>query len=311
MNNLFVEPSPHIKNPMSTQKIMMHVLIALFPCVVASTVIFGLRALLMIVICAASCVIFEWLFNVIVKKPRTISDLSAVVTGVILAMNLPVTLPIYMAVIGSFIAIVIIKGLFGGIGQNFANPALTARIVLMLSFGKYMTSWAEPFYYQKNAVDAVTGATPLASSELPSITDMLLGIRGGSLGETCAIAILIGFVYLVLMRIINPVTPIAFVGTAALLSLIAGCDVSYFVLSGGLLFGAVFMATDYATTPLTTKGKLIFGVGCAVITCVIRFWGSMPEGVSYSILLMNILTPYIDKITLPKPFGLKKEEKKA
>ncbi len=311
MNNLLIEASPHIKSPMTTQKVMMHVLIALFPCVVASTYIFGLRALLMIVICAASCVIFELLFNIIVKKPRTISDLSAVVTGVILAMNLPVTLPFYMAVIGSFIAIVIVKGLFGGIGQNFANPAITARIVLMLSFGKHMTSWAVPFYYNESAVDAATGATPLAASELPSVMDMFLGFHGGSLGETCSLAILIGFVYLVIMRIINPVTPIVFVGTAALCSLIAGCDVTMFVLSGGLLFGAVFMATDYATTPITTKGKIIFAVGCALITCVIRFWGSMPEGVSYSILLMNILTPYIDKISLPKPFGMKKEEKKV
>lgn len=297
---------------MTTQKIMMHVLIALFPCVVASTIIFGLRALVLTVICATSCVVFEWLFNIIVKKPRTVGDLSAIVTGVILAMNLPVTLPFYMAIIGCFIAIVVIKGLFGGIGQNFANPAITARIVLMLSFGKYMTSWVEPFWYNaKNGLDAITSATPLASSEMTSVMDMLLGIRGGAMGETCAIAIIAGYLYLCVMKIINPLTPIAFVGTAALCGLVAGVDVSYFVLSGGLLFGAVFMATDYATTPLTCRGKILFGVGCGLITCVIRFWGSMPEGVSYSILLMNILAPYIDKLFLPKPFGVKKEEKKA
>ncbi|MGN0597139.1 MAG: RnfABCDGE type electron transport complex subunit D [Ruminiclostridium sp.] len=311
MEKLFIEPSPHIKSTMSTQKVMLHVLIALFPALVAATVIFGLRALFLTVICATSCVIFEWLFRKITKREQTISDLSAVVTGVLLAFNLPANLPIYMAVVGSFVAIVVVKQMFGGIGQNFANPAITARIVLMLSFTSSMTTWVKPFWYNITGTDAVTGATPLVADELPSVMDMMLGVRGGCLGETCAIALIIGGIYLVAMKIITPVTPIAFVGTVALFSFIGGQDVVYSVLSGGLLLGAIFMATDYATTPLTWKGKLIFGIGCGLITCLIRNFGSMPEGVSYSILLMNIITPYIDKLTRPKPFGTKKEADKA
>lgn len=289
---------------------MLHVIIALCPALVAATVIFGLKALMMTVICAASCVVFELIFNIIVKKESTISDFSAIVTGMLLAFNLPVDLPVYMAVIGCFVAIVIVKGFFGGIGQNFANPAITARIVLMLSFTPYMTAWTQPFAYTGTPA-ATTSATPLAASanELPSMMDMLLGVRMGCLGETCAAALIIGGIYLVVMKIINPVTPIAFVGTVALLSLVAGNDVAYQVLSGGLLLGAIFMATDYATTPLTTKGKLIFGIGCGLVTFVIRQFGSLPEGVSYSILLMNILTPYIDNLTRPKVFGAKKEVK--
>ena len=312
MEKLFIEPSPHIKSTMSTQKVMLHVLIALFPALTAATVIFGLRALFLTVVCAASCVIFEWLFRKITKREQTISDLSAVVTGVLLAFNLPANLPIYMAIIGSFVAIVVVKQMFGGIGQNFANPAITARIVLMLSFTSSMTTWVKPFWYNIAETDAVTGATPLVADELPSVMDMLLGVRGGCLGETCAAALIIGGIYLAAMRIISPVTPVAFVGTVALFSFIGGQDAVYSVLSGGLLLGAIFMATDYATTPLTWKGKLIFGIGCGLITCLIRNFGSMPEGVSYSILLMNILTPYIDKLTRPKPFGSRtKKEGKA
>ncbi len=320
MNKLIVEPSPHIKSAWTTQKVMLNVIIALCPALVASVLIFGLRALVLTVICCASCVLFEWLFCFVTKKESTVSDLSAIVTGMLLAFNLPVDMPVYMAIIGCFVAIVIVKMLFGGIGQNFANPAITARIVLMLSFTASMTTWTEPFRWYKGfsdwapVADATATATPLAmeSNELPSILDMFLGVRGGCLGETCAAALILGGLYLMIRGLISPVTPCAFIGTVAVLSLIAGGGdfeyVLYQLLSGGLLLGAFFMATDYSTTPLTAKGKLIFGVGCGLVTFLIRQFGSLPEGVSYSILFMNILTPYIDKISVPRPLGAKKEE---
>lgn len=282
---------------------------------IAAIVLFGVRALTLTVICCVSCVLFEWLFCVVTKKKRTTSDFSAIVTGMLLAFNLPVEIPEYMAIIGCFVAIVIVKMLFGGIGQNFANPAITARIVLMLSFSSAMTTWTQPFAYQ-GAVDAVSSATPLAAApeELPSLMQMFLGDRMGCMGETCVAALLLGGIYLVVMKIISPVTPCAFIGTVALLSLIAsGGDFTamlYSIMSGGLMLGAIFMATDYSTTPLTAWGKLIFGVGCGLLTFAIREFASLPEGVSYSILLMNILTPYIDKITVPTAFGAKREAKK-
>ena len=304
MAKLIIEPSPHIKSAMTTQKIMLCVIIALLPALIASVWIFGLRALVMTVVCCAACVVFEWITRKIMKRENTISDLSAVVTGMLLAFNLPVTLPFYMAVIGCFVAIVIVKQFFGGIGQNFANPAITASIVRMLSFTSYMTTWAEPFYY-KNP-DVITTSTPLASDTPAEITDLLLGTTGGCLGETCAIALLLGGIFLVVMKIITPVTPVCFIGTVFVISLIATGDIMQAVaaiLSGGLILGAVFMATDYATTPMTTKGKIIFGIGCGLVTMLIRYFGTMPEGVSYSILLMNILTPLIDRFTVPKAFG--------
>lgn len=308
MNQFLIEPSPHIRNPLSTQKIMLHVLIALLPAVAAGTVIFGLRALLLVLVCVAGCVGSECVFNLIVKRRQTVSDLSAAVTGVLLGLNLPPTLPFYMAIIGSIAAIIVVKQFFGGIGQNFANPAITARIILMLSFTSYMTTWAEPFWYKSGEADIVTTATPLAmDSGFPSYLDMFLGIRGGCIGETCILALLLGGLYLIAMRIIHPVTPIAFIGTVALCTFLSGEDVLLEIMSGGLMIGAFFMATDYATTPITVKGKLIFGIGCGLVTVLIRQFGSYPEGVSYSILLMNILAPQIDKITKPKPFGVTKE----
>lgn len=315
MNKLIVEPSPHIRSKTTTRSIMLHVVIALCPALIAAIVLFGVRALTLTVICCVSCVLFEWLFCVVTKKKRTTSDFSAIVTGMLLAFNLPVEIPEYMAIIGCFVAIVIVKMLFGGIGQNFANPAITARIVLMLSFSSAMTTWTQPFAYQ-GAVDAVSSATPLAAApeELPSLMQMFLGDRMGCMGETCVAALLLGGIYLVVMKIISPVTPCAFIGTVALLSLIAsGGDFTamlYSIMSGGLMLGAIFMATDYSTTPLTAWGKLIFGVGCGLLTFAIREFASLPEGVSYSILLMNILTPYIDKITVPTAFGAKREAKK-
>ncbi len=309
MSKLIIEPSPHIKSPVTTQKIMLCVIIALLPALAASIWIFGLRALVMTVVCCASCVIFEWAVRKIMKRSSTIGDLSAVVTGMLLAFNLPVTLPFYMAVIGCFVAIVVVKQFFGGLGQNFANPAITARIVLMLSFTSYMTSWAEPFYYRQP--ELVTTSTPLAGESAASLSDLFFGTVGGCIGETCALALLIGGIFLVVIKVISPVTPLCFIGTVFVLSLIStGGSIEGAVaaiLSGGLMLGAIFMATDYATTPITTKGKIIFGIGCGLVTMLIRCFGTMPEGVSYSILIMNILTPLIDRFTVPKPFGAAKK----
>ena len=309
MSKLKIEPSPHIKSAVSTQKIMLCVILALVPALVASIWIFGIRALLMTVICCTACVLFEWVFEKITKRKNTISDLSAIVTGMLLAFNLPVTLPFYMAVIGCFVAIVIVKQFFGGLGQNFANPAITARIVLMLSFTSYMTSWAEPFYYQKGG-EIITTSTPLVSESAPDLLSLLLGTTGGCIGETCAIALIIGGIFLVVTKIVSPATPLCFIGTVFVITLITTGDITEAtaaILSGGLLLGAIFMATDYVTTPITTPGRIIFGVGCGLITLLIRNFGTMPEGVSYSILLMNILSPLIDRFTVPKAFGAVKQ----
>ncbi len=314
MNKLIVEPSPHIRSAWTTQRVMLNVIIALCPTLIAGIVLFGLRSLTLTVICCASCVLFEWLFCLVTKKESTISDLSAVVTGMLLAFNLPAEIPEYMAIIGCFVAIVIVKMLFGGIGQNFANPAVTARIVLMLSFTGAMTKWTAPFSYNGEAVDAVASATPLeaTATELPSLLDMFLGVRLGCVGETCVLTLLIGGIYLMVRGIITPVTPVAYIGTVAVLSFLTGGTeyMMYQIMSGGLMLGSLFMATDYSTTPLTSKGKLIFGIGCGLLTFLIRQFADLPEGVSYSILLMNILTPYIDKISMPRAFGAKREVKK-
>ena len=306
MENLIVSPSPHQKNNVTTQKIMLIVIIALAPAVIASGIIFGLQALLLILNCVVSCVFFEYICRLIMKRSNTVSDLSAVVTGILLALNLPVTIPLWMASIGSFIAIVIVKQLFGGIGQNFANPAIVARIVLMVSFPTAMSNWVKPFFYK--TADLATSPTPLSSSVdvLPSYKDLFLGTTGGSIGETCALALLIGGLFLVVMKVISLSTPVAFLGTLALLTFIAGGDPLYQILSGGVMIGAFFMATDYATTPINNSGKIIFGIGCGAITFLIRQFGSYPEGVSFGILIMNILTPYIDMATKTRPLGNKK-----
>ena len=238
---------------------------------------------------------------------NTISDLSAVVTGVILSFNLPVQLPLWMAVVGCFFAIVIVKQLFGGIGNNFANPAIAARIFLLLSFSQPMTTWLQ--VEGGRAVQGVYGATPLAlisagdTANLPSVMEMLLGTRGGCMGETCAIALILGGVYMIWKKVITPTIPLAFIGGVFVLSLLFGVNPVYELLGGGLMLGAFFMATDYTTSPITEKGKIIFGLGCALITMVIRVFGSYPEGVSYSILLMNIITPHINRMVRNKAFG--------
>lgn len=308
MNKFIVTPSPHDENYTKTTSIMLNVIIALLPALAAGVWYFGPRAISLTAVTVASCILFEWGCRTLMKRENTITDLSAVVTGVILAMNLPVTLPYWMAVIGAFVAIVVVKQLFGGLGQNFANPAVTARIVLMVSFPAAMTNWIAP----KAEYDAVSSATPLAlgeGAELPSYAEMFLGNTGGCLGETCALALLIGGLYLAARRIISLAAPVSFIGSLAALSVIAGEDPLYQILAGGVFLGAFFMATDYATTPITIKGKIVFGLGCGVITFVIRNFGSYPEGVSFSILLMNILTPYIEQLTRTKPLGAKEAVK--
>lgn len=305
MSKMTVSVSPHIKDAASTSTIMRDVLIALCPALIASALIFGTRALLVTAVCVAFAVGGEWAFEKIVKKPNTIGDLSAAVTGVLLAFNLPVGIPLWQAAFGSLVAIIVVKQLFGGIGQNFANPAITARIIMLIAFSSTMTTWVFP--------DAVSTATPLVilkgaegGGALPSITNMLLGIRGGCLGETSVIALALGGAYLLIRRVISWHTPLAFIGTVFLFTFLVKGSLDYSiyeVLSGGLLLGAFFMATDYSTTPSTDWGRVIFGVGCGLITVLIRVWGSYPEGVSFSILLMNILAPYISKATRKKPLG--------
>ena len=316
MDKLYVSSSLQLKSARTTQKIMLDVIIALIPAVAASVVIFGLRSLLLVAVCVLTSVATEFVCRKIMKRSNTIGDLSAVVTGLLLAYNLPPSLPLWMAVIGAVAAIVVAKHLFGGIGQNFVNPALIGRIVLMNSFATAMTTWTEPFAYKAvpgSFADAITSATPLMSQlrgeELPSLMQMFIGQRQGCLGETCALALLIGFVYLVIRRVINPFVPVIFVGTVAVCSIINGDNALYQIMSGGLLLGAVFMATDYATTPVTFWGKIIFAFGCGLITSLIRIYGSLPEGVSYSIIIMNILTPYVERLTVSKPFGYIKTKK--
>lgn len=307
MEKLIVTSSPHVKSSTTTSTIMRDVIIALIPALIASNIIFGLRAGLVTAVCVASCVGFEYLSRRIMNKKNTISDLSAVVTGIILAFNLPSTMPLWMCVIGSFVAIVIVKQLFGGIGQNFANPAITARIVLLVSFGTQMTNWAAPKIAA--VADAVTGATPMAqiaAGETPNLLNMFLGTTGGSLGETSALALLIGGIYLVYRKVINPIIPVAFIGTVFVFTAVLGVNPLAQILGGGLFLGAIFMATDYSTSPVTNMGKLIFGIGCGLITVLIRVFGSYPEGVSFAILLMNILVPYIDKATRLKALGGKR-----
>ncbi len=318
MKKLTVSASPHVRSPKTVTGIMLDVIIALVPALIASFVLFGYRSLIVTFVCVGSCVVFEYWSRRIMKKDMTIGDLSAIVTGLLLAFNLPVTIPLWMCIVGSFFAIVVVKQFFGGIGKNFVNPAIGGRIVMLVSFAGAMTNWTEPLTWFKST-DGVTTATPLASlkpgvtENLPSLLDMFLGVRGGSLGETCAIALILGFIYLLVRKIISPVIPLCFIGTVAVFMLIAGKGdftfMLYHVLSGGLLLGAIFMATDYATTPITKSGKVIFAIGCGIITSVIRLYANLPEGVSYSIILMNILVPHIETLTKPRPFGVFKEKK--
>ncbi len=340
-DNLTVSSSPHLVTSLDTTKTMLFVVAALCPAAIMSIVYFGIPALIMIVLCMASSAFFEWAYEKLLNKPNTVRDGSALVTGLILALNLPANLthldgieypifmPILICIIGSFVAIVVVKQLFGGMGRNFANPAIVGRITLFLSFTSYMSTW--PYTrFQKAGIDAVTGATPLgylADGSLegaPSLKDMFLGNIGGAMGETCVIAILIGAIFLIALKIISPIIPVCFVGTvfifAFLYYAISGSApeglsplymACFHVCAGGVMFGAVFCATDYVTSPIMSLGKVMFGIGCGLVTMIIRLFCSYPEGVSFAILFMNILTPLLDNFAQDRYYGISKRKKEA
>ncbi len=318
-SKFLVTEAPHVRARDGVRDIMLDVIIALMPALIAGTVVFGYRVAAVAAVCIASCVLFEWLWCRLVKKPSSISDLSAAVTGLLLALNMPVTIPLWMPIIGSLFAIVIVKQFFGGIGHNFMNPALAARAFMLTSWAQAMTNWTVPFAKLslggKAAADAVSSATPLALLKsgsyegMPTYLNLFLGNAAGCIGEVSALAILIGAAYLLYRRVIKLRVPLCFILTVFAITWIFGKngwftgDALRHILSGGVLLGAFFMATDYTTTPYTPKGQIIFGIGCGIITAVIRLWGAYPEGVSYSILLMNAATPLIDRYTAPKRFG--------
>ena len=334
MKNLRVSSSPHIVSPANTQRIMLDVIIALCPAVIAMVLLYGFYPLFLTVLSVATAVFCEWAFNLVTRRPQSVRDLSAVVTGIILALNLPPVVPFYVPIVGAAFAIVIVKMLFGGIGRNFANPAITARIFLMLAWTGVMTQFVSPidlsdganlFAYFNQGVgislpDAITTATPLQNvkdaissganpAEGLSALDMFLGRIGGSAGEVSALAVLIGGVYLAVRRVIDVKIPVLYIGSTALFTAIFFADSGYageyvwtYLLGGGLMFGAFFMATDYATSPKTPVAVVIYGVGLGLLTVIIRKFGTMNEGVSFAILLMNIVTPLLEKIKR-KPFG--------
>ena len=315
-DNLAVASSPHLVTALDTQKTMMWVLIALIPSFIASVFYFGLGAVILTAVCAVSSALFEWGYERLLGKKVTVKDLSACVTGVILAMNLPANLPVWMAVIGCFTAIVIVKQLYGGLGRNFANPAIVGRIVLLLSFTSYMTTW--PVTRLNQTADALTGATPLglladgALAEAPSLKDMLIGNIGGAMGETCTIAVLIGLVILIAKKIISPIIPVCYMGTVFVFAFIyysvVGGDYSalhmalFHLLAGGVVFGATFCATDYVTSPIMKYAKVAFGIGCGLVTMIIRLFCAYPEGASFAILFMNVLAPLLDIMTKNENF---------
>ena len=309
-NKLIVTAAPHITGADSTQKIMGRVCLALVPTLIASIFIFGVNSLILTAVTVAACVFFEWGYCKLMGRDVTVEDLSAVVTGMLLAFNMPATLPWWMAVVGAFIAIVIIKQLFGGLGCNFANPAIVGRIALAVGFGAKMSAFPLP----ENGVDALASATPLAVSGNLGASEyvtLLLGNHGGVLGETCAITILIGGCYLIATKVISPMIPVTYLATVAVLSLCFGMDPIVQLLSGGLMLGAFFMATDYVTSPTTDKGKLVAGIFLGVVTMLIRRFGNMNEGVSFAILLMNLVTPYIEVNTRQDKLGIAKKKKEG
>lgn len=300
---MIVTCSPHIRDKDNTQSIMRDVLIALAPALVVAVMMFGVRALLLVAVCVLFAVGSEFLFEKACGRPNTVGDLSAAVTGVLLAYNLPVGLPLWMAAFGSIVAVIAVKQLFGGIGQNFANPAITARIVLLISFTGPMTDWVTGY------PDAVAGATPLALmadgalDRLPSIGQMALGQIGGCIGEVSSVALLLGFAWLLYRKTITWHITVSFVATVVVLTALMGQPAMYHLFAGGLLLGAIFMATDYSTSPATPKGRIIFGIGCGLLTVLIRVFGNYPEGVSFAILLMNIVAPHISNLTMNKALG--------
>ena len=309
MSNFAVTSSPHLRDKATTQRIMQEVCLALAPAGIAGIILYGFNAALLIAICVATCVLSEFVWQKATKQTVTISDWSAVVTGLLLAYNLPATAPWWIAVIGSILAIVVVKQFFGGSGTNCMNPALTARAILFISWSGIMGAYpnANPFQF---TADAVTGATPLAtlnggSTEGLSLLDMFLGNQGGVLGETCALAIILGGVYLLIRGIADWRIPVSFIGTVFICYLIKdGAEMAlYQVLAGGLLLGAFFMATDYATSPIIRLGRVVFGIGCGFFLFIIRAFANYPEGCSFAILFMNVATPMIDRFTMPRPFG--------
>ncbi len=323
---LMVSASPHDHSKDTVTRIMLDVVIALVPSLIAATFLFGANTLLLSAISVGTCVLTEYVCRIVMKRHQTIGDLSAVVTGLLIAFNIPVSMPIWMLILGDVFAIVVVKQMFGGIGMNFLNPALAARIMLIASFPTEMGKWNKPFFWK---AEEITTASPLAGIKeiyrsgkigsdsfdgLPSLLDMFLGKRAGSLGEVCAVALLAGLIYLLARKVIKITIPLSFVGSFAVIMFIAGkfnfTFLAYELLSGGLLLGAIFMATDYTTSPINFKGQVVFGIGCGVITALIRLFGNLPEGVSFAIILMNILVPHIENLTTPKPFGTVKEKKK-
>ena len=322
MAEFVVSGTPHVRSKESIQSIMRDVIIALIPATAAGIFFFGLPALILIAVSIIACVVFEWLYQTLLKKPVTISDLSAVVTGLLLAMNLPASAPIWVPIVGAAFAIIFAKQLFGGLGQNFINPALAGRAFLLASYPTEMTTWTAPVGF--SGADAVTVATPLATLKtgvMPDATlqDVILGTNiGGCIGETCAIALIIGGIYLIAKHVISWKIPVIYILTVFVLTAAIGRDglrqPVYEIFAGGLMLGAFFMATDYASSPVTPKGQVIFAIGCGIITTLIRIFGGYPEGVSYSILIMNLAVPLIERFTEPKIFGALpkvKEAKKA
>lgn len=323
--NLQVSSSPHIRDHSNTQRIMLDVIIALIPTLLASIYFFGLRSLVVISCTVICCVITEYLSRRLMKRYNSVYDLSAVITGLLLAMSFPPTIPLWICVIGAVVAIGVVKQMFGGIGNNFVNPAIAARIVLMVSFPAQMNKWTMLSSIDssiKNIGDSLTGydlvttATPLdllskGVTALPSYWQVFVGFKGGCLGEVSALALLIGAAYLIYRNVIKIWIPLSFITTTVLIVAIAGKDPFYQAMSGGLIIGAFFMATDYVTSPLTNRGKIIFGIGCGLITGLIRLFGGMTEGVSFSILIMNIITPHIDNYNIPIPFGGGRKHEKA
>ena len=319
-SNLVVSSAPHLVTNMDTTKIMLMVLIGLAPSFLVSIYVFGMRVIALTAVCIAASMFFEWAWNKLMHKTQTVGDLSAAVTGTLIAFNVPSGLPYWIAIVGCFVAIIVVKQLYGGMGKNIVNPAITARIVLFISFATEMTTWPLP----RMAADATSTATPLGvlaegGAELPSNMQMFLGFIGGSMGEVSAIALLIGGLFLIWKKIISPIIPCCFIGTVFVFALIYYAATGngdalqmaiFHVLAGGVMLGAFFMATDYVTSPLLPMGKVIFGIGCGLLTMIIRLWGQYPEGVSISILIMNCLTPLIENFCQKRLYGgAKKNEK--
>ena len=326
---LIATSNPHIRSNETTQTIMRDVIVAMLPALVFACVRFGARALALTAVSVVACVFWEWLYRKLMKKHQTVGDLSAVVTGMLLAFVSPVTMPYWMAVVGAFFAIIIVKQLFGGIGKNFVNPALAGRAFLVGSYAGVMTTWVDPAAGKAplmgSTADIVTAATPMAYLKVGdmeglvsqySVSDMFIGMCGGSMGEVSALALLVGGAYLIYRKVIGWQIPVAYIGTVAVLSFLfpkTGSGIEfmlYSVFGGGLFLGAIFMATDYVTSPVTKKGQLVFGIGCGLFTVLIRYFGSYNEGVCYSIMVMNLLVPLIDKYTKPARFGVVKSDKK-